>query len=104
MAEVVDQAQNARGQLVIRWKELPSLVLLLKLPAYSICLGVKQPNGYTEPLLHAWRLREKKKVINSVKKPPGNAFIVGAMFRFAVVHFIPEITERLSRFNIIKYP
>ncbi|MGC6761858.1 hypothetical protein ACP0F0_27540, partial [Escherichia coli] len=23
-------------------------------------LGVKQPNGYTEPLLHAWRLREKE--------------------------------------------
>ncbi|EPY5958885.1 hypothetical protein ACXFBY_004829, partial [Escherichia coli] len=22
--------------------------------------GVKQPNGYTEPLLHAWRLREKE--------------------------------------------
>lgn len=25
-----------------------------------IFLGVKQPNGYTEPLLHAWRLREKE--------------------------------------------
>jgi len=23
--------------------------------------GINQPNGYTEPLLHAWRLRVKQK-------------------------------------------
>ncbi|MNR41172.1 Malate synthase G [compost metagenome] len=59
MARVVD-AQNANDpkyqRMVGRWEQSPAFSAASDL----IFKGKEQPSGYTEPLLHAWRLRLKK--------------------------------------------
>ena len=55
MAAKVD-AQNAGDPL---YQKLEGDSIALKAARALVYEGVAQPSGYTEPLLHAWRLKVK---------------------------------------------
>ena len=59
MAAVVD-AQNAAIPIIGRWRRI-SLRVAFQTACALVFEGVRQPNGYTEPLLHAGRRKVKGK-------------------------------------------
>ncbi len=59
MAAVVDQ-QNAGDPLYQnRWPATSTTSAAYKAAQDLVFKGIEQPSGYTEPLLHAWRLKVK---------------------------------------------
>ena len=68
MALVVDtqnQGDSSYTNMAVDLKNSPAFQAALDL----VFKGKEQPNGYTEPLLHAWRLRVKAE--HNVKKRAG---------------------------------
>ena len=58
MAAKVDE-QNAQDPLYETMAPNPDGSIALKAAKALVFEGETQPNGYTEPLLHAYRLRKK---------------------------------------------
>jgi malate synthase len=58
MAKVVDQ-QNAGDPLYKNMSGNEKHSAAFQAASDLIFKGLKQPSGYTEPLLHAWRLKVK---------------------------------------------
>ena len=58
MARVVDQ-QNAADPLYQSMSQRPQQSAAFQAAADLVFKGLHQPNGYTEPLLHGWRLKVK---------------------------------------------
>lgn len=94
MAKVVDQ-QNAGDPAYRPMAGNFANSCAFKAASDLIFLGVKQPNGYTEPLLHAWRLREKRKSLIA-SKSPGKFYCRGYDSNCGST-FIPEITGAIIR-------
>ncbi len=82
MAKVVDQ-QNAGDPAYRPMAGNFANSCVFKAASDLIFLGVKQPNGYTEPLFS--HVARKRKSLIASKKAPAS-FIVGAMIVTAVVH------------------
>ncbi|MDR7306232.1 malate synthase [Rhodoferax saidenbachensis] len=58
MATVVDK-QNAGDKLYQKMADNFTTSSAYKAATELVFKGLEQPSGYTEPLLHAWRLRVK---------------------------------------------
>ena len=64
MAAKVD-AQNADDPL---YEKLTPGSMAFQAACDLVFKGLEQPNGYTEPLLHAWRLRKKSQAADHIGK------------------------------------
>ena len=59
MAAKVDCAECRRSRSIARWRPDPQASLAFQAARALVFEGAAQPNGYTEPLLHRYRLQVK---------------------------------------------